>query len=122
MGIIHMSIGIILKGLNALHFNRKLDFYHEFIPQLILLLCLFGFMDVLIIQKWLTDWERVGDVSKVPSIINAMIGMFLRAGESDPKKEFEIIGNQTFVMRFMVFLAIITPPWMLCVKPLLLKR
>jgi len=49
MGIIHMSMGIILKGLNSLHFNRKLDFFHEFIPQLILLLCLFGFMDLLII-------------------------------------------------------------------------
>jgi len=122
MAIIHMSIGIILKGLNALHFNRKLDFYHEFIPQLILLLCLFGFMDVLIIQKWLTDWERVGDTSKAPSIINAMIGMFLKGGESDPTREFEIIGNQTFMMRFMVFLAMVTPPWMLCVKPLLLKR
>lgn len=51
-----------------------------------------------------------------------MIGMFLRGGESDPDKEFEIIGNQTFMMRFMVFLAVITPPWMLCVKPLLLRR
>lgn len=122
MGIIHMSMGIVLKGLNALHFNRKLDFYHEFIPQLILLLCLFGFMDVLIIQKWLTDWESTGDISKTPSIINAMIMMFLKGGEGDPAKEYEIIANQTAVMRFMLFWAIITPPWMLFAKPLLLKR
>lgn len=32
VAIIHMSMGIVLKGLNALHFNRKLDFYHEFVP------------------------------------------------------------------------------------------
>ena len=93
MGIIHMSLGILLKGLNALHFNRKLDFYHEFIPQLILLLALFGFMDILIIQKWLTNWDMIGDTSKTPSIINAMIGMFLKGGEIDPAREYEIIGN-----------------------------
>lgn len=122
MGIIHMSMGIILKGLNSLHFNRKLDFFHEFIPQLILLLCLFGFMDLLIIQKWLTDWEATGDISKTPSIINAMIMMFLKGGQSDPSKEYEVIANQTSVMRFMLFWAVITPPWMLFTKPLLMKK
>lgn len=52
-------------------------------------------MDVLIIQKWLTNWDATGDLSKTPSIINAMIAMFLRMGEGDPAKEYEIIGGQT---------------------------
>lgn len=51
--IIQMSIGIVLKGLNALHFRNRLDFFFEFIPQIVLLLALFGWMDVLIIAKWL---------------------------------------------------------------------
>jgi hypothetical protein len=51
-----------------------------------------------------------------------MIGMFLRGGEGDPTKEYDIIGNQTATMRFMLFLAVVCPPWMLFVKPLLLKR
>jgi len=27
-----MSIGIVIKGMNAKYFGRELDFYHEFIP------------------------------------------------------------------------------------------
>jgi len=51
--IIQMSIGILLKGLNNLHFKDRLGFFTEFVPQIILLLALFGWMDVLIIAKWL---------------------------------------------------------------------
>ena len=47
-----MSMGIIIKGLNSLYFKRMLDFFFEFIPQIILLLALFGWMDALIIGKW----------------------------------------------------------------------
>jgi V-type H+-transporting ATPase subunit a len=51
--IIQMSIGIVLKGLNALHFRNKLDFFFEFVPQILLMLALFGWMDILIVAKWL---------------------------------------------------------------------
>ena len=57
LGVAQMSLGILLKGANALHLNRKYDFLHEFVPQLLMLLSLFGFMDYLIIQKWTTDWS-----------------------------------------------------------------
>lgn len=52
-GILQMTLGIILKGANSLHFKSKLDFFFEFIPQILLLLALFGWMDALIIGKWL---------------------------------------------------------------------
>lgn len=32
IGVIHMIFGVILKGLNCLHFNNSLDFFFEFIP------------------------------------------------------------------------------------------
>ena len=32
IGVFHMLIGIIIKGCNAVYFDRKLDFIHEFIP------------------------------------------------------------------------------------------
>lgn len=77
-GVAQMTLGIIVKGLNSKYFGRELDFYHEFIPQIMLLLALFGFMDFLIIEKWLTDWS--GMESKAPSIINVMIELFLNYG------------------------------------------
>ena len=47
-----MSLGIIMKGLNSLYFKKALDFIFEFIPQIILILALFGWMDILILAKW----------------------------------------------------------------------
>lgn len=48
-----MSLGICMKAINSMYFRRPLDFIFEFIPQIILLSVLFGWMDVLIIAKWI---------------------------------------------------------------------
>ena len=55
-----MSIGIIMKGLNSLYFRHKLDFYIEFIPAFLFLFALFGWMDILIIGKWLEPKNTEG--------------------------------------------------------------
>lgn len=60
LAILQMSLGIIMKGLNSLYFRRMIDFIFEFIPQIILLLALFGWMDVLIIGKWLEHKDAEG--------------------------------------------------------------
>lgn len=86
IGVCHMTLGIILKGCNALYFNKKLDFMFEFVPQLVILVAMFGYMDLLIILKWLTDWT--GRSGRAPSIIQTMIAMFISFGAvpegSDP--------------------------------------
>ena len=53
LGVTHMSLGIVMKGLNARSRGNKLDFYFEFLPQLVMLVCMFGYMDLLIVIKWL---------------------------------------------------------------------
>ncbi len=76
-----MTLGLVQKGLNAIYFKSKLNFYHEFLPQIILLLCMFGYMDFLIIQKWLTNY--LGYEHEAPSIITTMVSMFLDGGRVD---------------------------------------
>jgi V-type H+-transporting ATPase subunit a len=78
LGVLQMSLGVFLKGVNAIYFKNSLDFIHEFIPQIILLWVLFGYMDILIIMKWLKDYT--GHESDAPSIIATMINMFLKTG------------------------------------------
>jgi V-type H+-transporting ATPase subunit a len=56
-GVGQMSIGILLKGSNNIYERQWVAFFFEFIPQLLTLLCLFGYMDYLIIAKWLMDWD-----------------------------------------------------------------
>jgi V-type H+-transporting ATPase subunit a len=52
MGVLHMSIGIIIKGTNTIYFGRWADFWTEVAAGLCILLGLFGWMDALVIAKW----------------------------------------------------------------------
>ena len=90
--IVQMSLGILMKGFNSLYFKHGLDFFFEFIPQIILLLALFGWMDVLIIGKWLTPknidqlypekTEDFNNIHYAPAIITTMIDIFLAGGNN----------------------------------------
>jgi V-type H+-transporting ATPase subunit a len=61
LGVFQMCIGIIIKGCNAKYNKNKLDFWFEFVPQLSMMLALFGFMDYMIISKWLINWDGKTD-------------------------------------------------------------
>lgn len=79
-GVAQMALGVFMKALNSIHNRKYIDYFFEFIPQIILLFALFGFMDLLIITKWLTNYDdMVG--AKPPSIISTMIVMCLNFGE-----------------------------------------
>ena len=56
-GVFQMTIGIILKGFNAIFVGDCVEFIFVFFPQLILMLILFGYMDFLIFAKWATSYE-----------------------------------------------------------------
>ena len=64
-----MIFGILMKGVNNLYFKNYLDFFCEFIPQLLFMICTFGWMDFIIIVKWLNVYPNNTD----PSIIETMI-------------------------------------------------
>lgn len=51
-GIFHMTIGIIMKGTNAIYFADYPTFFFEVVAGLVILLGLFGWMDLLIFAKW----------------------------------------------------------------------
>ena len=78
-GVAQMSLGIVLKGSNAIQNRNLIDFLFEFTPQIIVLLALFGYMDFMIIVKWLTNWE--GRENQAPSVITTMIDMCLNMGQ-----------------------------------------
>jgi len=114
-GVAQMAIGIILKAYNAVFFKRFSEVLFEFIPQILLLTALFGFMDFLIIAKWSTNWYANPN-AQPPSIITNMINMFLGGGkvEGDP-----MIPEQQATMQFLVTLALVCIPVLLMVKPII---
>ena len=56
-GVVQMLLGTFMKGFNAIYFKRYGELIFDVISQILLLVCLFGFMDYMIIVKWTTDWE-----------------------------------------------------------------
>jgi len=57
-GVVQMTGGICLKGLNALYFGELEVFCLEFLPMIIFDCCLFIYMIILIFTKWAIDWDR----------------------------------------------------------------
>jgi V-type H+-transporting ATPase subunit a len=121
LGILQMSLGVCLKALNSIYFKRWLDFLHEFIPQIVLLWVLFGYMDILIILKWLTNYE--GKENNAPSVITMMINMGLKKGQVDSGQS--LIGSESThqtISQLLLVTALICAPWMLFAKPYILKK
>lgn len=78
------------------------DMIFEGFTQFIMLAALFGFMDYMIIGKWLTDWdaELAENNKQPPGVIMAMIVMFLSGGVYDQLPEDkpqwgDFVSNQT---------------------------
>jgi V-type H+-transporting ATPase subunit a len=64
MGIAHMTIGVLIKGTNTLFRNDYPSFFFEVVAGLVMLLGLFGWMDILIYGKWFfnrnfTDYKEL---------------------------------------------------------------
>jgi V-type H+-transporting ATPase subunit a len=114
-GVAHMSLAIFQKGLNALHHKNYIDFFNEFLPQIVLLLALFGYMDVIIIAKWLTDYS--GKEHEAPSIIATMVGIFLNGGEINGREFFP---QNKKIHQALLLIIFVCVPWMLLVKPIIL--
>ena len=121
-GVSHMLLGIVVKGMNAAFFGRWAEFSFEFVPQLILMLSMFGYMDLMIIIKWLTDYS--GEEGAAPSIIQLMIGMFLNGGAlpEGTKPLFGAPKTQQTVSFTLVIIILICIPIMLFVKPFCIHK
>ena len=57
LGISQMTLGIMLRGMNAVFFNQWLDFLCEFLPMIIFDVAFFGYMVLLIFVKWSINWD-----------------------------------------------------------------
>lgn len=66
-----MLVGIANKGINSLYFKDYWTFIFEFVPQFLFMTCTFGYMCVLVILKWLTNYH--GWENQAPSIVGIFI-------------------------------------------------
>ncbi|KAG0274443.1 H(+)-transporting V0 sector ATPase subunit a [Linnemannia exigua] len=120
LGVIHMSFGICMVYQNAKFYRKPIDIIGGFIPQMLFMQSLFGYLAVMILYKWTVNWfetDAAGHVirNSPPSLLNTMIYMFLSPGsvaEAD-----KLYPGQSFVQGLLVLIALICVPWMLFLKP-----
>ncbi|XP_077915746.1 V-type proton ATPase 116 kDa subunit a 4 isoform X2 [Halichoerus grypus] len=117
LGIVQMVFGVILSLFNHIHFRRTLNIVLQFIPEMIFILCLFGYLVFMIIFKWCHF--DVHASQHAPSILIHFINMFL-FNYDDPSNA-PLYKHQQEVQSFFVIMALISVPWMLLIKPFILR-
>ncbi|GAA5968109.1 hypothetical protein JCM11641_003734 [Rhodosporidiobolus odoratus] len=118
LGVIHMSFAICLQVLNHLHFKRPELIWAEFLPQILFMESIFGYLVVCIVYKWSVDWEAVN--RSPPNLLNMLIKMFLSPGNVAPDEQ--LYSGQAFVQVVLLLIALVCVPWMLCTRPYLEYR
>jgi V-type H+-transporting ATPase subunit a len=108
-----MTFSLCRQIPNHIRFKRPLDIYANFIPQMIFLESIFGYLVICIIYKWTVDWSK--SPTPPPSLLNMLINMFLSPGKIEEGQQ--LYAGQSFVQVILVLLAMICVPWMLCTKP-----
>ncbi|XP_067936775.1 V-type proton ATPase 116 kDa subunit a1-like isoform X2 [Watersipora subatra] len=121
IGIIQMLFGLMLSLVNHIFFRNVANIFCEFIPELIFILSIFGYMLLLIIVKWLQFFHNT---NCAPSILVGFINMFLFSyNTNSPCKEYILFNHyddMKFVQTILVGAAGICMPWLLITKPLVI--
>ncbi|GKV21092.1 hypothetical protein SLEP1_g31109 [Rubroshorea leprosula] len=112
LGVAQMNLGIILSYFNATFFRNNINVWFQFIPQMIFLNSLFGYLSLLIIVKWCTGSQA--------DLYHILIYMFL--SPTDDLGENQLFPYQKIVQIVLLLLALVSVPWMLLPKPFLLKK
>lgn len=108
-GVLQMVVGVLLRWSNAFYEGNMVDFFCECIPMMIFMLCFFGWMDFMILYKW------VNPVSTTPSIINSLICMAM--GQED---KFPFWDGSVALSKQLMMCTMLAVPWMLIPKPIIL--
>ncbi|XP_041482196.1 V-type proton ATPase 116 kDa subunit a1-like isoform X2 [Lytechinus variegatus] len=113
-GISQMLFGVCLSLFNHIHFKKTINIWCEFVPQIIFMVSIFGYLVFLIFYKWL--FFNVYNMHGAPSLILTLINMGLMA-PPDP----EMFEGQAELQKFLILVGFACIPWMLLPKPLIMR-
>uniref|UniRef100_A0A673JFP9 V-type proton ATPase subunit a n=1 Tax=Sinocyclocheilus rhinocerous TaxID=307959 RepID=A0A673JFP9_9TELE len=118
LGVIHMTFGVTLSLFNHLYFNKPLNIFLGFIPEIIFMVSLFGYLVLLIFYKWLAYDAKSS--KEAPSLLIAFINMCLFSFNDPTNKPFYT--GQIVIQCLLVITALACVPCMLIVKTLVMRR
>lgn len=117
-----MIFGVCMSLVNMIHFRRYASIVLEFVPQIVFLLLIFGYMVFMMVFKWFMYGGLKNASHKpgcAPSVLIMFIDMMLMQS-TDPSDDCEayMFSGQRVMQMFLVGLAVVCIPWMLLGKPL----
>lgn len=113
IAVLQMSLGLVLKCANGVHYGYEMDIIGDFIPQIVFLLSIFGYLCFLIFYKF--TWGTPSS----PLLLIVLIWMFLPGGK-DAGHIFQNVDLQNSLQLFLVVVALSMIPIMLIPKPIVL--
>ncbi|XP_075032496.1 V-type proton ATPase 116 kDa subunit a 3 [Mixophyes fleayi] len=115
LGVCHMSFGVLLSIFNFIHFKQKYRILVVSIPELLFLLCLFGYLVFMVFYKWFAF--NVKDAQTAPSLLIHFIDMFLFTKN---EANTDLYHGQQDVQKALVVVAVICIPVLLLGDPICL--
>lgn len=124
MGMCQMVFGMFLSFINHVHRHDIKEILVKWIPEMMYLVPFFGYLVVIILKKWMTNFEEfpTGDPNDSRhndgvNLIQMMIGMILSLGSKDTN--LELYPSQWNDQLIIVIIFFISIPYLLFVKPVL---
>ncbi|KAG0747394.1 hypothetical protein G6F57_003060 [Rhizopus arrhizus] len=125
IGVTHMTLAVCLNVFNHVYYKRKAFVWLEFLPQILFMESIFGYLIFCIMYKWSVNWWELDSNgqhihNKPPNLLNMLIYMFLTPGTVKP--EDQLFPGQGPIQAVLLLIAVVCVPWMWFAKPFYLKR
>lgn len=123
-GVIHMIFGVCMNTVNMVHFKHKIYILLEFIPQILFLSLIFGYMVFMMFFKWFMYTAKTEDLAASPGCAPSVLIMFINmmlfkeTKATDENCRDYMYDAQPTVQMTFIFIALACIPVMLLGKPL----
>lgn len=119
-----MSFAICLNVFNHVYYGKSIFVWLEFLPQILFMESVFGYLIFCIMYKWSINWWELDSQgnhihNSPPNLLNMLIYMFLTPGKVDPQDQ--LYKGQGTVQLVLILVALVCVPWMWFAKPYYLK-